>query len=182
MAKAPATIRTERLLLRKPAYDDAREIFARYAGDAEVTRYLGWPMHTSVDDTYAFIEFSDAEWERWPAGPYLICAPGDGRLLGGTGLAFEDPQCASTGYVLAQDCWGRGYATEALLAMRQTAADLGVTRLYAMCYPGHRASRRVLEKGGFEFEGTRRQCYEFPNLRPGVLEDVVSYAWIAPAD
>lgn len=178
--KAPETIKTERLLLRRLVSSDASDIFERYASDAEVTRYLAWPTRTSVDDTCDFLEFSDAEWGRWPAGPYLICARADGRLLGSTGLAFEVPFRATTGYVLAMDSWGQGFATEALLAMRQLAADLGVERLYAMCYPEHRPSHRVLEKGGFKLEGTFRRFSEFPNLHPGVAEDVVSYAWIAP--
>ena len=179
VVKAPKTIRTARLLLRKPESEDADDIFERYASDSEVTRFLAWPMHTSIDDTRAFIEFSDAEWDRWPAGPYLICSLADGSLLGSTGLAFEAPIRATTGYVLAKDAWGRGFATEALLAMRQTAANLGVQRLYAMCHPEHRSSRHVLEKGGFEFEGILRRYSEFPNLNPGSAEDVVSYAWIA---
>ena len=84
--------------------------------------------------------------------------------------------------MLAKDSWGQGVATEALLAMKQIAADLGVKRLSAMCYPDHRPSRHVLEKGGFELEGTLRRYIEFPNLRPGLANDVLSYAWIAPAD
>lgn len=177
--KAPATISTERLLLRRPEDKDAAEIFERYASDPEVTRFLAWPKHNSVEDTRDFLEFSDQEWERWPAGPYLICSPTDDKLLGSTGLAFEVPYRATTGYVLAKDSWGQGFATEAVIAMRQTAADLGVERLYAMCHPEHQPSRRVLEKGGFEFEGTLRRFSEFPNLHPGVVEDVVSYAWVA---
>ena len=180
--KAPDSIETARLLLRKPVSDDARAIFERYANDAEVTRYLGWPMHTSIEDTHAFLDWSEAEWKRWPAGPYLICSNADGRLLGGTGLAFETPYRATTGYVLAKDAWGQGIATEALLAMRQTAADLGVKRLYAMCYPEHHPSSHVLVKGGFELEGKLRRYLEFPNLRPGVAEDVLCYSWIAPGD
>jgi RimJ/RimL family protein N-acetyltransferase len=178
IVKAPETIRTERLLLRKPVDEDASGIFERYANDAEVTRFLAWPMHNSIDDTRAFLEFSNAEWDRWPAGPYLICSLADGSLLGSTGLAFEDPFRATTGYVLAKDSWGQGFATEALIAMRDTAADLGVERLYAMCHPEHRPSRHVLEKGGFEFEGRLRRYSEFPNLHPGIAEDVVSYAWV----
>ena len=177
--KAPETITTDRLLLRKPEGEDASDIFERYANDPEVTRFLAWPMHNSIDDTRAFLEFSDAEWDRWPAGPYLICSLTDGSLLGSTGLAFEVPFRATTGYVLARDSWGQGYATEALIAMRNLAADLGVERLYAMCHPEHRPSRHVLEKGGFEFEGTLRRFSEFPNLQPGVAQDVVSYAWLA---
>ena len=180
--KAPETIKTHRLLLRKPESEDAADIFERYASDAEVTRFLAWPMHTSIDDTRAFLEFSDAEWDRWPAGPYLICSRADGNLLGSTGLAFEVSFRATTGYVLARDSWGQGFATEALLAMRQTAADLGVERLYAMCHPEHWPSRHVLEKGGFEFEGTLRRFSEFPNLSPGIAQNVVCYAWIAGDD
>lgn len=177
--KAPKIIHTARLLLRKPESEDANDIFERYASDPEVTRFLVWPLHASIDDTCAFLEFSDAEWDRWPAGPYLICSRADGGLLGSTGLAFEAPFRATTGYVLAKDAWGQGFATEALLAMRQTATDLGVERLYALCHSEHQPSRHVLEKGGFEFEGTLRRFAEFPNLNPGIAEDVVSYAWIA---
>jgi len=176
--RAPLTMQTERLLLRKPETSDADEIFQRYASDAEVTRYLSWARHTTVADTLAFLEFSDAEWERWPAGPYLAYSLADSRLLGSTGLAFEFSFRANTGYVLARDAWGQGYATEALAAMRQTADDLGVARLYACCHPQHHRSRRVLEKGGFELEGTLRRYSEFPNLTPGVAEDVVSYACV----
>jgi ribosomal-protein-alanine N-acetyltransferase len=177
--KAPETIRTDRLLLRKPVSEDASDIFDRYASDAEVTRFLSWPTHTSLDDSRAFLEFSDTEWARWPAGPYLICSLADGSLLGSTGLAFEVPFRATTGYVLARDSWGQGYATEALIAIRQAVADLGVQRLYAMCHAEHLPSRRVLEKGGFEFERTLRRFSEFPNLRTGIAEDVASYAWTA---
>jgi len=47
-------------------------IFKRYAADAEVTRFVGWPRHTSIGDTISFLEFSSSEWSRWPAGPLLI--------------------------------------------------------------------------------------------------------------
>lgn len=173
---APTTIQTERLLLRRPKAGDAAAIFERYASDPEVCRYLAWPTHRSLEDTRAFLELSDAEWERWPAGPFLILSLADGALLGSTGLAFEQPQCASTGYVLAKDAWGQGIATEAVMAMRETATSLGVTRLYACCHPQHRASRRVLEKAGFELEGRQRRRLEFPNLAAGVAQDVVCYA------
>jgi ribosomal-protein-alanine N-acetyltransferase len=173
--KASERIETGRLVLRRPRAADAEAIFARYAGDAQVTRLLSWPTHGSLSDTRAFLEFSDAEWQRWPAGPYLIESH-DGRLLGSTGLAFETPLRASTGYVLARDAWGAGYATEALAALVGGVPDLGLRRLYALCHAGHAASQRVLEKCGFAREAVLRLHSEFPNLRPGRLEDVVSYA------
>ena len=168
-------VETARLRLRRPRGDDAAAVFARYASDPEVTRYLGWPTHTSLADTDGFLAFCDSEWERWPAGPYLVESR-DGALLGSTGLGFETPEQAVTGYVFARDAWGKGYATEALSAMRELARGLGVQRLYALCHPDHRASHHVLEKCGFLREGRLRAHAEFPNLAPGVQSDVLCYA------
>jgi RimJ/RimL family protein N-acetyltransferase len=149
-------------------------VFARYASDPEVTRFVGWPRHRSIEETRAFLDFSALEWERWPAGPYLIRSP-EGRLLGGTGLGFESSDRAVTGYVLARDAWGQGYATEALAAIVQIARTLRVARLHAFCHPQHRASWHVLEKCGFVRDEGWSLPAEFPNLAPGVLQEVLRY-------
>ena len=168
-------IETARLLLRRPVAEDAPEIFARYASDPEVTRYLGWPLHRSVDDRRAFVQFSDAEWSRWGTGPLLACSRVDGALLGGSGLTMETQQRAVTGYVFARDSWGRGYATEVLRAMVELADSLGIARLSATCHVDHRASWRVMEKCGFEREGILRRHTVFPNLSPQPA-DILMYA------
>jgi [ribosomal protein S5]-alanine N-acetyltransferase len=172
--KAPAQIETARLILRPPQMSDAATMFDRYASDPEVTRFLGWPRHRTVRDTEAFLRFSAQEWDRWPAGPYLITLRSGGQLLGSTGFGFQAPHEAVTGYVLATDAWGNGYATEALTALIAVAARIGVTRLYALCHPAHRPSRRVLEKCGFVRDTSTRQV-EFPNLSPGVQQDALCY-------
>lgn len=59
-------IPTARLVVRRPVKDDAEAIFARYASDARVVRYVGWPRHLRVEDTRAFLEFAEEEWNRWP--------------------------------------------------------------------------------------------------------------------
>src|SRR6185503_581245 len=174
--RAPDAVTTPRLVLRRPRPSDADAIFERYAGDPDVTRLVGWLRHQSVDDTRAFLQFSDAEWERAPAGAYLIESRETGALLGSTGFVFEAPYRAATGYVLAKDVWGRGYATEALRAMVETARPLGVRRLYALCHHTHRASARVLEKCGFSLEGCLRAYAEFPNLQADEPQDVACYA------
>ncbi|HEX2520507.1 MAG TPA: GNAT family N-acetyltransferase [Terriglobia bacterium] len=160
--KAPASFETHRLLLRRPQPEDAAVVFARYANDPEVTRFVGWPKHESVADTQAFLAFSDAEWERWQAGPYLIWSRSDGVLLGSTGLGFETPYRAATGYVLARDAWGRGYATEALNAMVDIAPRVGVQRLYALCHLEHRASWRSSRNVG---SSERASCVGMQSFR-----------------
>ena len=176
--KAPETIETQRLRLRRPTRSDAQAIFHRYASDREVTRYLSWPTHRSIADTLAFITMSDDEWQRWPAGPYLAFALEGGQLgtlIGGTGLLFKSPTRAITGYVFARDAWGHGYATEALESMVSLARDTGVRRLEAICHAEHTPSARVLEKCGFAQEEVRREHFVFPNLKPQKKCDVFSY-------
>jgi ribosomal-protein-alanine N-acetyltransferase len=169
-------IQTARLLMRKPRAADAEAVFHRYASDPVATRYLSWPTHRSLVDTRAFLEWSDAEWAKWPvAGPYLVFARDDGHLLGGTGLSYKSPQSAVTGYVFAQDAWGQGFATESLQAMVDLTRQLGIQRLEAICHVEHRPSAHVLEKCGFQLEEIWRQHTEFPNLTLGVKSDVCSY-------
>lgn len=176
--RAPGTLETERLVLRRPGAVDAPAVFARYAGDPAVTRYLGWRTHTSVTDTQIFLACCDTEWRQTGVGPYLIESRETGDLLGSASLRMVSSQQAAAGYVLARDAWGRGYATEALHAVRGLALRLGVLRVTATCHPDHRASVRVMQKCGFTREGVLRGHAQFPNLAPGVAGDVLCYAFV----
>ena len=164
---------SERLTYRRPELKDAQQIFDLYASDAEVTRYLSWPRHVTIAETEAFIEFSDAEWARWQTGPLLI--ESQGALLGSTGLALETPFRASTGYCLAINAWGKGYATEALQRMVALAIELGVWRLEAICHHEHDASAKVLAKCGFKQEAYLAHHTLFPNLDASAPADVLLF-------
>ncbi len=176
--KGPPRIETDRLIIRPPMAADLDSVFERYASDRQVTRYLSFPTHRSLDDTRAFLSFSEAEWTKWPAGPYLIFSRADGIQVGSTGFSFETPYRAMTGYALARDSWGKGYATEATRAIVAVAPTLGIRRLYALCHTDHLASCRVLEKCGFECEGVLHRHTLFPNLDPPQPCDVFCYALV----
>ncbi len=182
--RAPETLATARLRLRRPLFSDAGAIFARYAADPAVTRYLSWPTHRHLDDTQSYIAWSDLQWTRWPAGPFLIFAREEdgGALLGGTGLAFHGPEEATTGYALARDAWGLGYATECLRAMIALAPQLGIRRLISICHVEHTASAHVMEKCGMHRDGMLRGNMEFPNLAPGIRQLVLRYLIEFPAE
>ena len=163
MVKAPLRVETARLILSPPTAHDVQAIFERYASDPDVTRFMAWPRHESLSSTEAFVAFSAQEWERAPAGPYLIWSRADGSLLGGSGLEVKSESEAVTGYVLAKDAWGKGYATEALGAVIDVASSLALKQLTACCHLENQASQRVLEKCGFLREA--RDCQAtFPNL------------------
>jgi ribosomal-protein-alanine N-acetyltransferase len=176
MRKAPTELQTTRLVLRKPRREDAWAIFERYAADREATRYMAWPVHTTINDTYAFLTFSDVEWERWPAGPYMIFSRADGTMVGSTGYAFESAHRAITGYILARDSWGLGYATESLRALVDLAPTIGIRVLSASTHAEHAASGHVLTKCGFVKEGVLPMHMIFPNLGSGLRADVISYS------
>jgi [ribosomal protein S5]-alanine N-acetyltransferase len=176
--KASENIHTERLLLRRPKRSDAHAVFNRYASDRNVTRYLSWPTHRSIADTLAFLAMSDDEWQRWPAGPYLVHTRDNGipgSLIGSTGLFYKSPTRAVTGYVFAKDAWGLGYATESLQAMVDVAQQTRVARLEAICHAEHAPSAHILEKCGFTREEVHREHFVFPNLKPQKKCDVFSY-------
>ena len=173
-----ALYQTSRLALRPPRHDDAAAMFRRIASDPRVTRFVAWPMHTSLRDTESFLAFSQAEWTKWPVGPLLITSRTDGAILGSTGLAFETSYRASTGFVLARDAWGAGFACEALAAVVEIATALSVRRLYALCHVQHEKSARVLERCHFVSEGILRRHTVFPNLGVPEPQDVYCYARI----
>lgn len=169
MKRAPERIETARLVLRRPGLGDAEAIFARYMNDAKVVRYLGRPRQTSVEESRQFLAVSDSDWECGPAGPFLMEARDDGRLVGGVRLRFPEPGVALAGYALARDAWGRGYATEAMLAMVDVVRALGIGEIRASCHPENTASIHVLEKCGLVRRGVVKEL--FPNIDPEALVD-----------
>ncbi|NKB34962.1 MAG: GNAT family N-acetyltransferase [Pseudomonadales bacterium] len=175
MSSKTTTITTDRLTLRPPNLADAETIFSQYVSDAEVTRYLGWPRHTELTQTQAFIEFSIEKWEQDQIGPYIILDKLTDTVIGGTGLELTEPGIASTGYVLARDSWGRGYATEALRAMVELARNRPIDTVFALCHPEHAASIRVLEKCDFHFDARLAGFIEFPNLQSRAASDALKF-------
>ena len=157
-------IQTARLVLRRPRDSDVSAIFSGWANDPIVTKYMSWPRHESPAATSDFVRFSDAEWSAWPAGPYLIETRDSQELIGSTGFGFCSATDAEVGYVLAADSWGRGYATEALMALLELAPQLGLELLHASVHPDNAASCRVLEKCGFAIAPEAAGTAIYPNL------------------
>ena len=110
------SIETKRLLLRRPLPEDAEAIFEAYAQDREVTRYLVWRPHASVETTREFTAHCLRLWESAKAFPYVITRKGDGELLGMIELRPNGHR-AEFGFVLARRFWGQGLMTEAVSAL-----------------------------------------------------------------
>ncbi|MCS4307379.1 RimJ/RimL family protein N-acetyltransferase [Rheinheimera pacifica] len=70
---------------------------------------------------------------------------------------------AEFGYMFLPEHFGKGYATEALLATKQFAFSLGLTQLQATVTEGNTGSCRVLEKCGFVLSKRIEQAYSINN-------------------
>ena len=83
----------------------------------------------------------------------------DGRLVGS--ISVEQRQDvyhkdAEIGYLLLTDYWSKGIMTEAAGKICGIAfEELDIIRITGLYYEPNAASGRVLEKTGFEYEGTR---------------------------
>lgn len=163
----PELIETPRLLLRKPlAPADAPRIYASYAHDPEVTRYLTWRPHRDLDESHRILRTRLAWWDEGREFSWVITARADGAVLGMISASDDDsPSRYTIGYVLARPFWGHGYMTEAARALVEVLfATPEVVRVWAVADWENVASMRVLEKAGMQREGLLRKWSVHPAI------------------
>ncbi len=162
--RPPELIHTERLVLRPPRLSDAESIFRAYAQDAEVTRYVVWRPHKSVQETERFLADRVASLEKGAQFPWVITRREGSELIGMVEIRINDFK-ADVGYVVARPFWGKGVATEALLPVVEWAQrQQSIYRVWALCDAENVASARVLEKVGMKCEGLLRRNILHPNM------------------
>jgi ribosomal-protein-alanine N-acetyltransferase len=153
-------LETERLLLRKMRLDDAEALFA-YASDPEVTRYVPWDTHRSMEDSESFLGFATEGYERGDFGGWGVVLKDDGVFIGTCGIDVgyaPEHARAELGYVLSRKHWGKGLMPEAVRAViRFSFGRMGLNRVEARCIAENTASARVMEKAGMTYEGTLRE-------------------------
>jgi RimJ/RimL family protein N-acetyltransferase len=143
-------LKTERLVLRAPRLADAKAIVA-LIGDRRVAETLSRVPHPySLADAQEFIAWAD----KAPGQTSFLITTRDGDLIGGCGVGpLREPE-PEIGYWLGVPFWGNGYATEAVRALLDHAfTELGHDVVLGAARVSNPASRRVLEKCGFQWTG-----------------------------
>ena len=123
---APEELATNRLNLRRYRPEDAASIFECYARDEDVTRFLTWQTHKSVEETEAFVRERMEAWGRGDDFTWAITTK-DGDLIGGIGLRIRGFK-ANFGYVMGRPYWNRGYGGESKIV--QIRADGEATFIF----------------------------------------------------
>jgi RimJ/RimL family protein N-acetyltransferase len=136
---AIAVLKTRRLVLRAPRLEDAKQV-AALANDRRVAENTADTPHPyRVNDATQWISAASQP------GDFVITIGGE--VIGACGL-----EGAKLGYWIGVPFWGCGYATEAARCLIDHAFDgLGYMVLTASARISNPASRRVLEKCGFEW-------------------------------
>ncbi len=140
-------IRTSRLFLRPYFREDARELCAAIA-DERVVRMLSlapWPY--TLKDAEDFCSLVHAP----PALNFAITLPGPSGapIIGGIGIDCTKGEMPELGYWIAPDHWQKGYVSEAIAAVLETARLVGIERVRSAHFVDNLPSGCVLLKAGF---------------------------------
>lgn len=143
-----SVLETERLVLRAPQHGDIK-VITRLVNDRRVAENTARIPHPyGVDDAERFIAAVNRQ-----DGEATFAIIRNGDLIGVCGVEPRE-NAPEIGYWLGAPFWGRGYATEAVRALIDHAfGALGHDALQAGARVGNPASRRVLEKCGFQWTG-----------------------------
>ena len=164
--KERPTLKSERLLLRRPDVGDIGSIMA-IVGDWEVVRRLARVPHP-YRETDAHFFLNTVVPNEWV---WAITLRESREMVGMVGLTPEaDPDTVELGYYVAHGHWGKGIATEAAgLVVHHGIHSLGLRRIRSGHFVDNPASGRVLSKLGFiEIGRSERPCLAIGSTQPSV--------------
>ena len=156
-------LETQRFILRKIELTDAKSMFSYFSRD-EVTEFYDLETFTSVQEAIELIQsllyrYRERKQIRWGIQPKQ-----HEEVIGSCGFhALElEHFKAEIGYELHPDYWGQGVMTEVIQKVLEFGfTNLELNRVEAFYDHFNHASRKVLEKSGFHFEGIlRNRFYE----------------------
>lgn len=144
---------TERLCLRAPHIDDV-DALAHLANNVRVATMVSRMPHpyTRTDATNFVARAKEGAIGKCV---YAITIADTGEFLGCAGLEPQDDgKTLEIGYWLGEPHWSQGYATEAAHAIIDMAfRTRDIEQIDARCRVTNHASRRVIQKCGFQYQG-----------------------------
>ena len=153
-------LETERLILRKFKEEDAVDMFNNWASDSEVTKYLTWPAHSSIEVSKQITKLWIADYSNIECYQWAIELKDIGEVIGRIGLVDIDNnnENCEIGYCMGKAFWGKGIMTEAFSELINFLfKEIGFQRITARHDVDNPASGQVMEKCGLKYEGTLRK-------------------------
>jgi len=147
-------LETERLILRPLTVADADVVFSGWASDPEVTKYMSYSAHKSVDETIEWLTQEEKNINNDKYFSWGFTLKEIGRLIGSGGVGYnEEHKMFAPGYNIMKAYWGKGLTTEALKAIIDFAvSELGAREFFCNHATENIASGKVMEKVGFVYQ------------------------------
>jgi ribosomal-protein-alanine N-acetyltransferase len=164
-------IEAHRLYLRPLTDADCTEAYVTWLNDPQISRFLETRQtQQTVDMVRKFVSTVNAKDNEFLFGIFVRAHNGHiGNIKVGPIHPYHRIGDVSL-WIGDKSCWGKGYATEAIVAISRHAFDtLGVRKLSASMYELNRGSYRAFLKAGYRDEGRRRAHYTFEGQRSDVL-------------
>jgi RimJ/RimL family protein N-acetyltransferase len=161
-------IETERLILKEITLEDKTEMLRLYSNEA-VQKYTGEALIESMEEMEQAIEIRIKNYAKYGYGRWATFLKNGMQFVGWAGLAYlPEFDEIDLGYRFLPEYWGLGIGTEASHAILSYGFDtLQLKRIIAIAMKENKASTRVMEKVGMQFD-------KFAPYEPGG-EDVVWY-------
>lgn len=152
---------TNRLVL-KPLGKKYLQTTIQYAMDYENTKYMCYMPKDTVDETEAFLESIDVEWEKDTPEFYEFAIIFNRCHIGAVSIYFENG-IGELGWIINKKYWNNGFAYEAANSLIQYAKnELGVKHFVSYCDTENIASYKVMERLGMikteERSGRKNRC------------------------
>lgn len=181
------TLTTTRLNLRELQPEDAPDVFV-FRSDPEVQKYNDVPMQ-DISEAETFISELLHGYKNRQLIIWAITFPAEDVVIGLCGFNYWNlyHSRAEIGYDLALAWWGQGIGTEAVGEMvRFGFEEMYLNRIEAGTIADNHGSVRLLEKLGFQREGTRRKhsWEEDGTYHDSAIYGLLREEWVAdhPAD
>ncbi len=175
-------INTPRLVLAELEASDAAAVFNLFSNN-NVVEYYDLEAFSSIEQAQNLIRLFQSRYVASSGIRWAIRLKKTGALIGTCGFnSWSQPmKSAVIGYDLLPECWGSGYATEAVYAAIRAAfsGDLvcgALHRVQADTVPGNSASEALLRRLGFKEEGLRRES----GYWKGAFHDLKCFGLLQP--
>jgi RimJ/RimL family protein N-acetyltransferase len=162
------TLQTDRLRLREWRDSDLAP-FAALNADPCVMGHFPRPLDGAESD--AVVMRIRDHFARHGFGLWAVEVPGVAEFVGFVGLSVPSFEahfmpCVEIGWRLAQEFWGRGYATEAARAALEFGFhNLGLTEIVSFTVPANLRSRAVMERIGMSH--SEADDFDHPSIPSG---------------
>ena len=151
------TLGDGRLVVRPWGPDDAAAV-AAMCRDPEVVRWIPVPDPYTVEDGVEWVGDAERKWrvEHW--ANFAVTDAQSGELVGSAGVKVDAArESGEIGYLVKREARRRGVASGAVRLLVAWCFDvLGLGRLQILADVRNEASRRTIERCGFELEGVLR--------------------------